>query len=125
VINGVARIVEKDSNMWASDPKKALPQWIELAFPQPARINTVSLTFDTDLNFQYHEQSMVPQCVKDYRLEYHDGREWRELITVSNNFQRRRVHRFDAVNVGKLRLTVTATGGDASARVFQIRAYNE
>ena len=65
------------------------------------------------------------QCVKDYRLEYQDGGPWQELARITDNFQRRRVHRFPAVTARKLRLTVEATGGDPSARVFEIRAYHE
>ena len=125
VINGVARIVGTTSNMWASDAAQPLPQWIELAFAQPRKLNTVYLTFDTDLNSRYHNLEFVPQCVKDYRLEYYDGQAWHELLAVGGNYQRRRTHRFAEVTAHKLRLTVTATGGDKSARVFEIRAYNE
>ena len=113
------------TNQWASDPAQGLPQWIELALPQPAQVNTVYLTFDTDLNNRYHDEPLVRQCVKDYRLEYHDGTQWHVLAQVTDNYQRRRVHRFPAVTADKLRLTVEATGGDKSARVFEIRAYHE
>ena len=44
---------------------------------------------------------------------------------VDGNFQRRRVHRFPTVTAVRLRLTITATNGDPSARVFGIRAYEE
>lgn len=125
VINGVARIVGTTTNMWASDPAQSLPQWIELALPQPAQVNTVYLTFDTDMNSRFHAEPLVPQCVKDYRLEYHDGGQWRELAKVADNYQRRRVHRFPAVEAHRLRVTVEATGGAKSARIFEIRAYHE
>lgn len=125
VINGVARIVGTATNQWASDPAQELPQWIELAWPQPAQLNTVYLTFDTDMNTRFHDEPLVRQCVKDYRLEYQDDGTWHELARVTDNYQRRRVHRFPAITAGKLRLWVEATGGDRSARVFEIRAYNE
>lgn len=125
VINGVSRIVGTTTNQWASDPAQPLPQWIELALPQPKRLDTVYLTFDTDLNNRFHDEPLVRQCVKDYRLEYQNGNSWQELARVTDNYQRRRVHRFPAVTASKLRLTVEATGGDKSARVFEIRAYEE
>jgi len=125
VVNGVARIVGTAPNQWASDPAQPLPQWLELTLPQPAAVNTVHLTFDTDLNNRYHDEPLVRQCVTDYRLEYHDGSRWCELVHVSDNYQRHRVHVFPAVTTGRLRLTVEATGGDRSARVFEIRAYHE
>jgi len=125
VIDGVARIVGTTTHMWASDPAQSLPQWIELAFPQPTQVNTVYLTFDTDMNTRFHDEPLVRQCVKDYRLEYRDGSQWHELYHVTDNYQRRRTHRFPAVEVHKLRVSVEATGGDKSARIFEIRAYQE
>jgi hypothetical protein len=125
VTRGIGRIVGRTSNLWASEPKERLPQWIELAFDKPTRLNTVYLTFDTDMNAPFHDVAVVPQCVRDYRLSYDDGHGWKDLAAVEGNFQRRRVHRFAAVTALKLRLSVTATNGDPSARVFGIRAYDE
>ena len=125
VVDGVARIVGAASHLWVSDPQQAMPQWIELEFPKPARMNTVYLTLDTDLNTRSPVAPVAPQCVRDYRLEYFDGGGWRELAAVKDNFQRRRVHRFDTVTASKLRLVVEATNGDPSARVFEMRAYQE
>lgn len=125
VINGVTRIVGTTSNMWASDPSQSLPQWVELRFPKPVKLNTVYLTFDTDMNAPFHTVPLPFQCVRDYELSYYDGSTWIPLATVKGNFQRRRVHRFDTVAATQLRLTAQATNGDRSARVFEIRAYQE
>jgi hypothetical protein len=125
VTNGLARIVGRTTNLWASDPDEPLPQWIELELPRAQRVNTVYLTFDTDLNTSHHTIPLVPQTVRDYRLSWFDGTEWRSLVYETGNFQRRRVHRFKPVVTAKLRLTVEATNGDRSARVFEIRAYEE
>ena len=123
--NGVARIEDRTMNLWASDPAQPMPQWIELEFPKPVAINTVYLTFDTDMNTSHHRVAFVPQTVRDYRLSYFDGGRWRTLGAEKDNFQRRRVHRFASVKAAKLRLEVEATNGDRSARVFEIRAYDE
>jgi hypothetical protein len=125
VINGWTRTIGQTANLWASDPDETLPQWIELEMSRPVRINTVYLTFDTDMNTSHHTISLVPQTVRDYRLSWFDGTEWRPLAYETGNFQRRRVHRFAPVETAKLRLTVEATNGDRSARVFEIRAYEE
>jgi hypothetical protein len=125
VTRGIGRIVGNVSNLWVSDPVEPLPQWIELRFDRPTRVNTVYLTFDTDLNAPFHEVPVVSQCVRDYRLSCYDGAKWTELVSVAGNFQRRRVHRFEAVTTSKLRLTVTATNGAPSARVFGFRVYDE
>ncbi len=125
VINGWARIIGDKPNMWASDPKQKLPQWIELSWDQPQRINSVYLTFDTNLNPRWATIPMPPECVRHYAVSVYDGAKWAKVASAKANFLRRRIHRFDPVNATKLRLTVTATNGVKEARVFEIRAYNE
>ncbi|NOY79570.1 MAG: FAD-dependent oxidoreductase [Kiritimatiellaeota bacterium] len=126
VVNGVARPVGVHTNMWVSDPTKPLPQWLQLDFTGPVEINTVYLTFDTDLNAPFHTVPLPAECVRDYTLSYRDANgKWVELVAVEGNFQRRRIHRFAPRITGGLRLTVQATNGDPAARVFEIRAYNE
>ena len=125
VIDGVSRIVGKESHLWASDPHQALPQWIELDFGKAVELNSLRLTFDTDLNTKFPVKPVVPQCVKDYRVEAYDGAAWREVVKEKDNFLRHRVHGFKTLSASKLRLTVDATNGDPSARVFEIRAYRE
>lgn len=125
VIDGTARVVGPTSHLWVSDPQQALPQWVELDFRKPVELNTVHLTFDTDLNRLFPEEPVAPECVRDYRLSYFTGKEWIELLAVKDNFLRHRIHRFPAVKAQKLRLSVEATNGEKSARVFEIRAYRE
>lgn len=125
VINGVSRIVQRTPNQWMSDSTQPLPQWIELEFPEPTTIDTVYLTFDTDMNASHCTVPLVPQCVRDYELSCLAEGHRVSLATVTENFQRRRVHRFDPVKAKKLMLFVAATNGDRSARVFEIRAYHE
>ena len=89
------------------------------------RVNTACLTFDTDMNAPFHTVATPRQCVRDYDLACHDGTDWVTVASVKGNYQRRRMHRFDAVSTTRMRLTVHATNGDSSARVFEIRAYDE
>ena len=123
--NGLTRIIEREPNMWASDPTRPLPQWVELRFAEPTEINTVYLTFDTDMNAPFHTVPLPRQCVRDYELACDEGEGWKTLAAVKGNFQRRRVHRFEATAMSKLRLIVQATNGAESARVFEVRAYKE
>ncbi len=124
-VNGVTRIQGQSTNLWASDPDQRMPQWISLDFSGPTKLNTVYLTFDTDMNNRYHDVPFVRGCVRDYELSYNDGTGWTTLESESGNFQRRRVHRFDSVVASSLKLTVHATGGAPSARLFEIRVYDE
>jgi hypothetical protein len=114
------------TNIWISDPDLAMPAWIELRWPLRVTFNTVEITFDTNANrrvtlplFRY------PECVRDYRLECGDGDRWNQLAQVENNYERRRVHTFARVTTNRLRLNVLATNGVTSARVYEVRVYNE
>ncbi len=50
---------------------------------------------------------------------------WLKVASVSGNYQRRRVHRFDAVTSRKVRLEILRSNGDPSARLYQVRVYDE
>jgi len=51
VIDGFARITSTGrTSAWAPDPKQALPQWVELAWPAPQTFNSVHVTFLTRNN---------------------------------------------------------------------------
>jgi hypothetical protein len=125
VIRGTNR-PDQWTNIWVSDPAGKLPATLELEWQGPVSFNTVQLTFDTDQNkrvtlplFRY------PDCVKDYTLEYHDGSGWKPLVQEQGNYTRRRVHRFDTVQARRLRLTVQATNGTDTARVYELRVYKD
>ena len=127
VVSGVAR-PERWPNLWVSDPRAPLPQWIELDFGEPVTFNTIYLTFDTHLNrrVSYPRFYRAPECVRDYVVYYEDERGfWRPAAIVRGNYHRRRVHRFDPVTSERLRVEVLATNGDRSARIYEIRVYME
>ena len=90
----------------------------------PTRTYTgLATELDTDLNTKFPAKPVVTRCVKDYRLEVFDGKTWKEVAREKDNFLRQRVHRFKTQPVSKVRLTVDATNGDPSARVFEVRAF--
>lgn len=114
------------TNIWISDSRQTLPASLELGWESLIEFNTIQLTFDTDQNrrvvlplFRY------PDCVKDYMIEYHNGISWKKLLDQTDNYIRRREHRFDKVKAFKLRITVLATNGAAAARIYEVRVYNE
>lgn len=134
VINGVHRRVYEKSNRWVSDPKQSLPQSIELRWTEPQRLREVHLVFDTGLNRRLSLsldnnfntkvlRGPQPETVKDYELQVLDGESARKIASVQGNYQRKRIHTFDPVSAKGLRLVIKGTQGDASARVFEVRAY--
>ena len=73
VTNGWARTIGEQPNMWASDPKEDLPQWVELSWDEPQRINSVYFAFDTNLSRKWATVPMPRQCVRDYDVSVFDG----------------------------------------------------
>ncbi|HUV06772.1 MAG TPA: FAD-dependent oxidoreductase [Spirochaetia bacterium] len=127
LLTGQAR-PEEWTNIWISDPQMALPQSVEYDFGKPVEFNTVYLTFDTNLDMSHMSTPplyRVPECVRDYTLYYESSGGWKELVRVKENYQRRRVHRFDRVTSRRVRLEISATNGDASARLYEMRVYQE
>lgn len=129
VINGIGRMTGQATNQWASDPEQPLPQWLELTWPSPVSFNRVHLTFDTDMNRPPMAYSPapagVPQCVKDYTVEAEVDGSLVPVVEVQDNFLRKRVHRIPALTTHRLRVVARATHGDASARIFEVRIYDE
>jgi hypothetical protein len=126
VISGVAR-PERWTNCWLSDPLAPFPQWLELDFGRTATFDTVYLTFDTYLSRRRIPKTPYqnPECVRDYELSVWQDGEWACLLQVEGNLHRRRVHRLDTTMAPRLRITVLATNGDSSARIYEVRVYQE
>ena len=124
VVDGVSRPEGTCSHGWVSDPAQPLPQAIRLDFPQPVTAQEVRLTFDTDLTPSRVALNPFPRVLaKSYEVEGFDGTAWRTLASESQNGLRHRIHRFEACRLTALRVTVTETWGDPSARIFEIRVY--
>jgi hypothetical protein len=124
VIDGVSRPEGTCSHGWVSDPAKPLPQSLRLDFPAPVTAREVRLTFDTDLTPSRVALNPYPkQLAKAYKVEGLVDGAWRTLAEESDNGLRLRVHRFEACRLESVRVTVTATWGDPSARIFEVRVY--
>ena len=125
-VNGHSRILSETEYEWVSDPEQSMPQWLQAEFQQPTPIDRVSLVFDTDMSNpgtchtgRYPE---VSTCVRDYRVEVFAHGQWQAVADIRSNFMRKRNHSFPTITAEKLRITVTATCGDPSARITEIRA---
>ena len=122
VTDGTARPVGSCVHGWVSDPAVALPQTLTLDFPRPVTAREVRLAFDSDLT-PMRAAAHPKTLVKAYAVKGLVNGVWTRLAGDGANVLRHRVHRFDAVEVTAIRVTVTATWGDPSARIFEIRVY--
>lgn len=123
VIDGVSRVEGTTPHMWKSDPSQLLPQWIELAWDRPQTLRSLQLTFDTNLDTWLYKVAFEQEVVRDYEVQYRTGGAWKTLLKETDNCQRHRIHRFDAITTDRIRLVIHKTGGDPSARVYEIRVY--
>lgn len=132
VTNGLVR-PWNGPNLWISsrmaDGKE---EWLELQWRESVSINSISVTFNdnpneylNNLHFIRSPYSVMPELVRDYRLEARAGDgEWRVILRESESRTRRRTHSFaEPIALDRLRLVVEATNGSASAEVIEIRAY--
>ena len=133
VINGVARPTDWP-NLWISDPQKPLPQFLEIDFKAPKKINTIYVTFDSNLDENIYlfppwgilgTTRVIKECVRDYALYFHNGSSWIKIFQIVGNYQRHRIHHLKPVITRKLRLEIQATNGTTEARIFEVRVYGE
>lgn len=126
VLSGVTR-PHATTNLWRSDPKQPLPQWLELAWATPQNVSEMILTFPGHLLREYHAYAPMyrdPQCVCDYDIQIPVGDYWRTIAEVRGNYQRRNVVTFaEPLRTNRMRVLVLATHGDPSAAIYEIRLY--
>jgi hypothetical protein len=124
VINGVAR-PQAGANIWISDPEAGLPQQLELDLGEFREISEVHLTFDTELSdCIWHISVPCPQCVKNYSISLHTVDGWIEVVNISDNYQRKKVHSFKPLLADRMKIIVTATNGSRSAKIYEVRCYS-
>jgi len=114
------------TNLYMSDPAASLPASLELRLPGPADFNQIQITFDTDCN-RRHRQPLfrVAECVKRYDIAVATSGGWKTIIRQDDNYFRRRVHNFDQIHSGRVRISFHETNGAKSVRVYEVRIYNE
>ena len=111
-------------NLWISDPAQGFPQTLTLHCAKETACSGIELIFDTNLD-KKHPFGAAAECVRDYKVEALRGGQWITAAEVSGNYQRVRRHTFTRMSASAFRLTVFATNGDPSARVYQFRVCSE
>jgi hypothetical protein len=119
---------------WMSDPAAGLPATLELRWPAPVSIREVQFIFDTGLHrfltlsqadgytAKMHWGRAQPETVKDYELQIAGAGGWETILSVRDNYQRRRRHRLtEAVVTSALRIVVLAAHGLDHARLCEVR----
>ncbi|SFA89554.1 FAD dependent oxidoreductase [Amycolatopsis marina] len=116
---------------WCSRRLSGEPEHIELAWESPVDVGRVELVFDDDVNeymnnLHYHRSpfEIMPELVRDYRVEVATDGRWAAVVDVAGNRRRHRVHRLERpVTTDRLRVVVIATNGAPHAAVPALRVY--
>jgi len=127
VVNGVSR-PDCWPNIWISQPIGDFPQALTLDLGAEQTFNAIYLTFDTMLHLEHRAFPpfhRIRECVRDYAVQIERDGEWDTVVEVEGNYQRRRIHRIEPVTAQRLRIQVAATNGEPTARIYEVRVYNE
>ncbi|MFF6981362.1 FAD-dependent oxidoreductase [Streptomyces sp. NPDC008343] len=118
--------------MWSSHSLAEDPEpWVRLDWERPQTIARVDTIFNDDvdldlINLHHHRTPfpVVPELVRDYRIEALLEASWRTVASVRGNRERRRSHLLDEpVTATALRVVVEATNGSEWATVVALRVY--
>jgi hypothetical protein len=113
-------------HQWRSDPKQGLPQWLEVDFGKVVKLNTVYLTFDTNIFGRFPSSEPGSEVTAmDYRLLYKDNGNWNIAFEESGNWRRFRRHEFPLISTSMIRLEIRKASNGEQARLYEIRAYCE
>lgn len=119
-------------HVWMSEPMKpGSEEWVELKWQSPETVSEIHIIFNDDvnedlINLHHHRTpfEVIPELVKDYRLEACVGGEWRTLLRETDNRKRKRVHRLEQeVRAERLRVVVESTNGTRHAQIVEVRVY--
>lgn len=132
VINGIARPVGEERNMWQSVNMEQ-PQSLTLSWEQQQAVSELHLTFDSELSAEimislskWHHvkqsRGMPDTIVKDYTVSYMLGGKVVAEEERKGNHQRKNILR-RSVECDAVRITVNATHGCEQARICEVRIY--
>ncbi len=131
VINGVARSVGGDTNVWQAQGQAAE---LSLAWDTAVRVGQVRLTFDQNLSqslrislsekyIAQQEKGVPARLVRDYDVLLWHQDEMVASQAVRGNHQRQNILDWDAVLCDRITVAIHATNGFVHARVYEVRVY--
>ncbi|MCM3626832.1 FAD-dependent oxidoreductase [Paenibacillus glycanilyticus] len=119
-------------HMWLSGRmQEGKEEWIQLSWPAAIAAGEIHVTFNDDvnedlINLHHHETpfEVMPELVKDYRVEALNGGEWVEVARGQNNRVRKVVHVLSGqIVTDQIRLVVESTNGSPFAEIVELRVY--
>ena len=94
---------------WESNPEVAQP-WFEVSFPAYETFNAITV-YDSR------------RCIRRYSILYERNGEWRELVANAGNDRKIKLHRFESVRGGKVKILIHESTRPPA--IAEIGVYNE
>jgi hypothetical protein len=119
-------------HLWSSEAMRpGRPEHVELRWDAPHEIGSIDLLFNDDVdedlvNLHHHITPfrVIPELVRDYRLQAETADGWSDLVVVRDNRRRLRRHAFAApVSTGAVRVVVESTNGSPWAMLHGMRVF--
>ncbi|WP_150275112.1 FAD-dependent oxidoreductase [Paenibacillus tepidiphilus] len=119
-------------HLWSSAPLDAgAPAWLELHWEQPVTVSSVQIIFNDDvnedlINLHHHvtPHEVLPELVKNYRIEVQSGSGWTVIDEVQDNYSRKQMHTLESpILAERIRIAVEATNGAPCAEIIEVRVY--
>lgn len=122
-----------EPHIWVSEDIKENNEWIELEWQENIEVKEVHITFNDDVNedlinlhHHYTNFSVIPELVKNYRVEIWTDNMWKTICVEENNRRRKIIFINDEkMLTNKLRVVVEATNGCSRAEVVEVRIYSD
>jgi hypothetical protein len=120
--NGVQRPTRRP-NAWVADPKDPKPR-IELRWSEVQTIRRIELSFDTDFDHPLesvlltHPETVIPFCVRNYRILDASGRLIHE--TIDNHQTTNRIELGEALTVEGITIECDHPDANIPASLFQL-----
>ncbi|WP_053373966.1 FAD-dependent oxidoreductase [Paenibacillus sp. FJAT-27812] len=106
------------------------PEWLSLEWDSSVCLSDIHITFNDDvnedlINLHHHRTpfEVIPELVKDYRIEAFVDEQWKVLLRETDNKKRKRTHQLVPTLTNKIRVVIEATNGCPYAEIIEIRAY--
>ncbi len=122
--NGISRPVNA-VNGWVPADEDHKP-WLRFTWPQPQRIHTIQITFDTDYDhpmesvLMTHPEIAVPSCVRHFKISSGEGA---VLADVSEHHQSRwLLNLHEPLQTNAVIVEILATWGSLPA-IYEVRFY--
>ncbi len=118
-------------HMWISDEIRDSNQWIELDWENNIEINEIHITFNDDVNedlinlhHHYTDFSVMPELVKDYKIDICEDNQWKTIIVKKDNRKRKQIFKeLKGILTNKLRISIESTNGGQRVELVEVRVY--